>query len=79
MGCGSSRVNDFKNCKINKVLIIVGPSGVGKGTLITKIKAEFPETFASKISHTTRYKRDGEENGKNYYFVSQEEFKKVNI
>lgn len=62
---------------IRKVLVIVGPSGVGKGTLITKIREEFPDKFAFKISHTTRNKRDGEIDGKHYYFISREEFETV--
>ena len=73
---------DFlSNCSenIRKVLVIVGPSGVGKGTLITKVREEFPEKFAFKISHTTRNKRDGEVDGKHYYFVSKEEFITVNF
>ncbi len=75
MGCSSSRIVD--NLKSTKVLVIVGPSGVGKGTLISRIKQEFPDKFACKISHTTRYKREGEEEGKNYYYISKEEFDKV--
>ena len=62
---------------IKKVLVIVGPSGVGKGTLITQIREEFPTKFAFKISHTTRNKREGEIDGKHYYFVSKEEFENV--
>lgn len=60
-----------------KVLVIVGPSGVGKGTLIGKIREEFPDKFAFKISHTTRNKRDGEVDGKHYYFITREEFETV--
>ncbi len=63
---------------IRKVLVIVGPSGVGKGTLITKLRQQYPDGFAFKISHTTRNKREGELDGKHYYFVSKEEFEKVN-
>lgn len=68
-----SNVNEY----IKKVLIIVGPSGVGKGTLITRIREEFPDKFAFKISHTTRNKREGEIHGKHYYFISKEEFENV--
>lgn len=60
-----------------KVLVIVGPSGVGKGTLITKIREEFPNKFAFKISYTTRSKREGEVEGKNYYYITKEEFETV--
>lgn len=67
--------NDSEN--IRKVLVVVGPSGVGKGTLITRIREEFPDRFAFKISHTTRNKREGEVDGKHYYFVPKEEFETV--
>lgn len=67
------------NNLFNKLLVIVGPSGVGKGTLITKIRQEYPEKFAFKISHTTRNKREGEIDGKHYYFVTREEFETVKI
>ena len=63
---------------INKVLVIVGPSGVGKGTLITRIREEFPDKFAFKISHTTRNMREGEIHAKHYYFITKEEFETVN-
>lgn len=76
MGCGSSRTVE-NNKKQTKVLVIVGPSGVGKGTLINKLKDEFPEKFAFKVSHTTRYIRKGEVEGKNYYYVLKEDFEKV--
>jgi len=65
------------NESVNKVLVVVGPSGVGKGTLIGKIREEYPDKFSFKISHTTRNPRDGEVHGKNYYFISREEFEKV--
>jgi guanylate kinase len=71
MGCAGTKVDK------KKILIIVGPSGVGKGTLINKLRQEYPDRFVSKISHTTRYIREGEINGKNYYFIKEEEFKKV--
>lgn len=53
--------------------IISGFSGVGKGTLV-KLLLEKYDNYALSISATTREKRDGEENGKSYFFVSKEEF-----
>eukprot|EP00961_Rhodomonas_salina_P192684 2600808-Rhodomonas_salina.1 len=54
-----------------KALVIAGPSGVGKGTLIEKLKAEFPDAFGFSVSHTTRAPRPGEENGVHYHFVEK--------
>lgn len=64
--------------QLNKILIVVGPSGVGKGTLINKLINDFPNSFSNKVSHTTRASRPGEINGKNYYFSSKNDFEKVN-
>ena len=56
-----------------KLIVISGPSGVGKGTLVKKLlKAD--ESFALSISSTTRTKREGEVHGREYYFLSREEF-----
>jgi len=54
--------------------VIVGPSGVGKGTLLGKLKEEFG-SFAVAVSHTTRAPRPGETDGISYNFVTREEFK----
>ena len=55
------------------LLIISGPSGVGKGTICAKILAENPDIVCS-VSATTRSPRKGEIEGKSYYFLSREEF-----
>lgn len=59
--------------KKGKLFIIVGPSGVGKGTIIEKILKERKDIVLS-VSKTTRKKREGEIEGKNYFFVSKETF-----
>lgn len=56
-----------------RLIVISGPSGVGKGTLVGQILARVPGIFLS-ISATTRPPRAGEVNGANYYFISREEF-----
>lgn len=53
---------------------IVGPSGVGKSTLIHRLKDQFQGVFGFSVSHTTRAPRDGEANGVDYHFVSHGEF-----
>ena len=54
-------------------VVVCGPSGVGKGTLINKLMAEFPETFGFSVSHTTRAPRPGEEDGVHYHFAEKAE------
>lgn len=53
-------------------LVINGPSGVGKGTLINRLVQDFPQKFGFSVSHTTRGPRPGEEDGKHYHFSSHE-------
>ncbi len=53
------------------VLVITGPSGVGKTTLLSYLP---PEKFYFSVSYTTRPPRKGEINGKDYYFISKEKF-----
>lgn len=56
-----------------KVFVITGPSGVGKGTLIRELLARVPDLELS-ISATTREPRAGEVDGRDYHFLSREEF-----
>ena len=56
-------------------LLLSGPSGSGKSTLIKELLNRFEDIYFS-ISTTTRSKRPGEVDGKDYYFVSKEEFEK---
>lgn len=55
------------------MLVLSSPSGAGKTTLSRRLLAEDPDTVLS-ISTTTRPKRPGEENGKDYDFVSEQTF-----
>ena len=57
----------------NKLLVISGPSGVGKGTIVKAIKARCNDVVES-VSCTTRAPREGETHGKEYFFLSKEEF-----
>ena len=58
---------------MSKVFVITGPSGVGKGTLISKLLERVPDLELS-ISATTREPRAGEVEGRDYHFLSREEF-----
>ena len=53
--------------------MVTGPSGVGKGTLIRELRERHPE-FGLSVSATTRDPRDGEEHGRDYYFMTSEQF-----
>jgi len=56
------------------LFVLSGPSGVGKGTLNAKLFAEFGEQIAFSVSATTRAPREGEVDGKHYFFISRQEF-----
>lgn len=58
----------------NKVIIVTAPSGAGKTTIVKHLIINFPQ-LAFSVSATTRKQRQGEINGKDYYFISAEEFK----
>jgi guanylate kinase len=58
------------------LIIISSPSGGGKGTLIKEVLKTLPNIGYS-VSYTTRAMRDGETNGKDYFFVSRAEFEQL--
>ena len=55
------------------LLVISGASGTGKGTVIKELMAH-DDSLVFSVSATTRSPRPGEENGREYYFISEEEF-----
>ncbi|MFS8896467.1 guanylate kinase [Synechococcus sp. R3-13] len=56
-----------------RLVVLTGPSGVGKGTLVNQLRQRHPELYLS-VSVTTRPPRPSEQEGVNYYFRSREEF-----
>ena len=64
----------MKNQK--KLIILTGPSGVGKGTVVKEILGKYKNIWLS-ISATTRKPREGEKEGENYYFLDEEKFKEM--
>ena len=61
----------------NKILVVVGPSGVGKDTLMQKVFDKYPGHFKKGVTNTSRKMRPGEKEGYNYYYVSLEKFLKL--
>jgi guanylate kinase len=58
---------------VPRVLVVTGPSGAGKGTLIRELVARVP-AIEPTVSATTRNRRPSEEDGREYWFLSDDEF-----
>lgn len=56
----------------NLLIVLSGPSGVGKGTIVKRLTEN--KNFTLSVSCTTRPPREGETDGKSYFFISKEEF-----
>ena len=59
------------------LIVVSGFSGSGKGTIMKELLARYPDTYALSISATTRSPREGEVDGREYFFVSKDEFEKM--
>jgi guanylate kinase len=55
------------------LLVVAGPSGVGKGSIVARLRRQFPDLWES-VSYTSRSARPTEVEGQDYCFVSREEF-----
>lgn len=60
-----------------KLIIFTGPSGVGKGTMLSDFFKKTDNNIVYSVSFTTRSPRYGEINGTHYFFITQEEFKRL--
>lgn len=56
-----------------RLIVLCGPAGVGKGTVLGRVREQHPEIWLS-VSATTRQPRPGEVDGVNYFFMSEQEF-----
>lgn len=71
--------NDLEGNNMRNLVLIVGASGSGKSFLQRKLIENYPDEFEMVTSATTRAMRDGERDGKDYHFLSEEEFKEWNF
>jgi guanylate kinase len=60
-----------------RLIVIAGPSGVGKGTVVRRLLARDPDRLVLSVSTTTRHPRPGETPGTDYTFVSDAEFDRM--
>src|SRR5660398_226608 len=58
-------------CIRDRLIVISGPSGAGKGTLLARVLADFNDLVVS-VSATTRSRRAGEREGRDYHFLSRD-------
>jgi guanylate kinase len=63
------------NYKMGKAILFSAPSGCGKTTIIKELMQYF-DCFGFSISATSRQPREGEQDGRDYYYLSHEEFKR---
>lgn len=59
----------------NKIIIITAPSGAGKTTIVHYLLQKYPGQLSFSVSATTRPPRENEQNGRDYYFLSEEIFR----
>lgn len=62
--------------EIGRLIVLSGPSGVGKTTVVRHLRTHVPELWVS-VSATTRFPRPGETDGVNYLFVTDEQFDRL--
>lgn len=69
-------MSDAPQIRRSRLVVLAGPTAVGKGTVAAEVRRTHPEVWIS-VSATTRAPRPGEENGVHYWFVSDEEFDRM--
>jgi guanylate kinase len=62
--------------KVGRLMVLSGPSGVGKGTLLNRLRQRHPDLQVS-VSATTRQPRAGEINAQHYYFLNKDQFSEM--
>lgn len=69
-------MTDAQHERRSRLVVLAGPTAVGKGTVAAEVRRSHPEVWIS-VSATTRQPRPGEENGVHYWFVSDDEFDRM--
>ena len=59
------------------LIVVSGFSGAGKGTIVKELMSNYPDSYALSISATTRNPRPGEEDGREYFFRTHDEFEEM--
>ncbi len=65
----------MSNMQKGRLVVVSGPSGVGKGTVLEYVLKN--ENFVYSVSATTRGMREGEKDGENYFYISREKFEEM--
>lgn len=69
--------NPYERPRHPLLIVISGPSGVGKDTIARRLINKRPDDFYFVVTATTRLPREGEEHGRDYFFVSNDEFARM--
>lgn len=69
--------NPYNRPRYPLLIVISGPSGVGKDTIARRLINRRPDNFYFVVTATTRPPREGEEHGRDYFFVSNDEFARM--
>jgi len=72
----NNKLKILLDSSVHKMIIVSAPSGAGKTTIVNHLLKKFPQLGFS-VSATSRKMREGEKNGREYYFITSEEFKKL--
>ena len=67
------KIKNLESFSACRPLVVCGPSGVGKSTMIKRLVADYPDDFGFSVSHTTRDPRTGETDGIDYHFTTTED------
>jgi guanylate kinase len=69
-------MTDAPSAASGRIVIVSGPSGVGKSTITSRLISECPLPLVMSVSATTRAPRPGERDGVNYHFLTKDEFRR---